>query len=146
MEKIIIGSDHGGFAYKDLVKTYLSDKGYEVIDMGTHSLDSCDYPDIAKDVSLKVLEENTKGILICGTGLGISIAANKINGIRAALCHDHFSAKMSRRHNDANIIAFGERVIGQGLMIDILNTWLSESFEGDRHANRVAKICALEGK
>jgi len=144
--KIVIGADHGGYNYKEVAKKYLQEKGYEVVDVGAYSTDSVDYPDIAKDLCEVVLTQNINGILICGTGLGISIAANKINGIRAALCHDHFSAKMSKRHNDANVIAFGERVIGQGLMIDILNTWLNESFEGDRHSKRVEKITALESK
>lgn len=144
MKEIVIGSDHGGFEYKEVCKNYLLEKGYEVIDVGTYSTDSVDYPDYAKKAAEVVIEKGIPGIIICGTGLGISIAANKIKGIRAALCHDHFSAKMSRRHNNANMIAFGERVIGQGLMIDILNTWLNEEFEGDRHQRRVTKMMNLE--
>ncbi|WP_423363668.1 ribose 5-phosphate isomerase B [Mycoplasma sp. P36-A1] len=146
MKKLVIGSDHGGFEYKEVLKQYLLEHGYEVMDVGTHTSESVDYPDIAKAAADVVLLEGIPGILICGTGIGISIAANKVKGIRAALCHDTFSAKMSRRHNNANMIAFGQRVIGQGLMIEIINAWLNETFEGDRHERRVNKMMNLEEK
>lgn len=139
--KIAIGSDHGGFHLKEAVIAYLKEAGVDYTDYGTHTLESCDYPDIAKVVAKAVLEEeDTKGILICGTGIGIGIAANKIKGIRAALCHDTFSAEYSRKHNDANILTMGERVIGPGLACEIVKTWLAHDFEGGRHARRVEKI------
>jgi ribose 5-phosphate isomerase B len=144
MNKIVIGSDHGGFAYKEIIKKYLSTEGFEVQDLGTNSIDSVDYPDYAKKVSEIVVKDGVKGILICGTGVGVSIAANKIPGVRAALCHDVYSAKMARQHNDSNILALGQRVIGEGLMLEIVKTWLAEEFEGGRHQKRVDKIKALE--
>lgn len=143
--KIAIGSDHGGFNLKEEIKTYLAQKGIEVQDYGTHSLESCDYPDIAVKVAEAVAKDKElKGILICGTGIGISIAANKVKGIRAALCHDTFSAKATREHNDANILCMGERVIGRGLALDIVDAWISMEFAGGRHQKRVDKISALE--
>lgn len=144
MNKIVIGSDHGGFQYKEIIKNYLTEAGYEVIDMGTDSSESVDYPDFAKKVSETVVQENILGILICGTGIGVSIAANKMKGIRAALCHDTFSAKMARRHNDSNVLALGQRVIGEGLLLEIVETWLNEEFEHGRHEKRVDKIKAME--
>lgn len=144
MNKIVIGNDHGGFQYKEIIKNYLTEAGYEVIDMGTDSSESVDYPDFAKKVSETVDQEKILGILICGTGIGVSIAANKMPGIRAALCHDTFSAKMARRHNDSNVLALGQRVIGEGLLLEIVETWLNEEFEHGRHEKRVNKIKALE--
>ena len=145
MNKLVIGSDHGGFTLKEAIKKHLADNGVAVTDMGTHSLDSVDYPDIAVDVAKAVASgEYERGILICGTGVGVSIAANKVPGIRAALCHDTFSAAMSREHNDANILTMGERVIGQGLACMIVDTWLASSFTGGRHARRVGKLNALD--
>lgn len=138
---IIIGSDHGGFNLKATLIEWLEANQYTVTDAGTYSEESCDYPDIAYKVANSVADGTyEKGVLICGTGLGVSITANKVPGIRAAVCGDTFSAKMSRMHNDANILALGARVIGFGLAIDILETWLNAEFEGGRHINRVAKI------
>ena len=145
--KIAIGSDHGGFNLKNTVMERLKEKGYEFKDFGTYSADSCDYPDIAIEVAEKVASgEYDRGILICGTGIGIGIAANKVQGIRAALCHDTFSAHASREHNNANILTMGERIIGAGLALEIVDTWLNTEFEGGRHARRVDKISAYEGE
>ncbi len=143
--KIAIGSDHAGFPLKEAVKKHLEKKGLEYKDFGTYSQESCDYPDIAKDVALGVKNgEFTFGILICGTGIGISIAANKVKGIRAALCHDTFSAKAARAHNNANILAMGARVIGEGLACEIVDAFLASNFEGGRHQRRVDKIHLIE--
>lgn len=142
---IAIGSDHGGFRLKEEIKNLLQEKNLAYRDFGTHSTDSVDYPDIARSVASAITAgECERGILICGTGIGISIAANKINGIRAALCHDVFSAQMSREHNDANILAMGERVIGPGLARAIVEKWLTTEFSGGRHAGRVCKISQME--
>lgn len=142
---IAIGSDHGGFELKEQVIAYLSQKGVEYKDFGTYDESSCDYPDIAKVVGEAVVNgECVRGILICGTGIGISIAANKIKGIRAALCSDVYSATMCRRHNNANILCLGGRVTGQELAFMIVDTYLNEEFEGDRHQRRIDKISALE--
>lgn len=140
MAKIVIGSDHGGFEYKTIIGDYLREKDYEVIDVGTHDKNSVDYPDIAKEVAKQVNEKDCLGIIICGTGIGISIAANKCSGIRAALCNDVYSAKMAKEHNNSNILALGQRVIGVGLMLLIVETWLETEFAGGRHARRVEKI------
>lgn len=143
--KIAIGCDHGGLHLKQEIKELLSILGHEVEDFGTHSTESCDYPDIAEPVAQAVVDGAAdRGILICGTGIGIGIAANKIAGVRAALCHDTFSAHASREHNNANILTMGERVIGPGLAKDIVTIWLNTEFEGGRHARRVEKISALE--
>ena len=143
--KIAIGSDHGGFHLKAEVVKWLREKQIEVIDLGAQNLESVDYPDVAQAVAEEVLLERAdKGILICGTGIGISIAANKIDGIRAALCHDVYSAQKSREHNDANILAMGERVIGFGHALLIVEEWLKAKFEGGRHSRRVEKIAGLE--
>ena len=145
--KIAIGCDHGGFRYKKTLVDFLKKNGHEIVDFGTNSEDSCDYPDFALPAAESVANGNCdKGILICGTGIGISIAANKVPGIRCAHCHDVFSAKATRLHNDANMIAFGERVIGQGLMLEIVSAFLTTDFEGGRHIGRIAKITAIEEK
>ncbi|MBE6050156.1 MAG: ribose 5-phosphate isomerase B [Clostridium sp.] len=145
--KIAIGADHGGFELKEDIKKYLSDNNYEVKDFGTYSTESCDYPDIALPVAESVAnKEYDFGILICGTGIGISISANKVPGIRAALCSDTFSAHATREHNDANILAMGARVVGPGLAIDIVKTFLESKFEGDRHIKRIDKITEIERK
>ena len=145
--KIAIGSDHGGFELKAEIHKYLTENGYEVKDFGTYSIDSCDYPDYGVKVAEAVAaKEYEFGILVCGTGIGISIAANKVPGIRAALCSDTFSAHATREHNDANILAMGARVVGPGLALDIVKTFLSAKFEGGRHINRIDKIREIENK
>ncbi len=139
--KYFIGTDHAGFEVKSFVIEYLEKKGIEVEDLGTYSTESVDYPDFAHKVAKAVLEnEGSKGILICGTGIGMSLAANKHKGIRAALCHDYYTAEMARRHNDANILCFGARVVGKGEIESILEAWLTHEFEGGRHLRRVEKI------
>ncbi len=142
---VAIGSDHGGFNLKEEIKKMFAEQNIQFVDFGTHSAESIDYPEIAQKVSQAVIsKECTCGIIICGTGIGVSIAANKIKGIRAALCHDVFSAQMSREHNDANILTMGERVIGPGLACLIVSTWLTTEFAGGRHGRRVDKISQLE--
>ncbi|MBZ4646745.1 MAG: ribose 5-phosphate isomerase [Petroclostridium sp.] len=144
---IAIGSDHGGFELKEEIKKYLLQEGHEVKDFGVDSPVSVDYPDIAHPVCMSVINgECEKGILVCGTGIGISIAANKIHGIRAALCGDCFSARMAKEHNNANVIALGGRVVGPSLAIEIVNAWLKAEFQGGRHQTRVDKIHSLENK
>ena len=143
--KLAIGSDHGGFRLKEAIKTYLLAHDYEVTDFGTESEDSCAYPDFALPVAEAVAKgEYDRGILICGTGIGIGIVANKVKGVRAALCHDTFSAEACRNHNDANILTMGERIVGEGLALKIVETFLNSDFEGGRHQRRVDKIKALE--
>lgn len=145
--KIAIGSDHGGFRLKGEIVEYLKGKGIEYVDFGTFDESSCDYPDIALEVAEEVAAKKSDfGILICGTGIGISIAANKVPGIRAALCSDTFSAHATREHNNANILAIGQRVVGSGLALDIVDTFLKTNFEGDRHNRRIDKITAIEKK
>ena len=130
---------------KEDIKGLLEDLGVDYKDFGTHSIESVDYPDVALPVAQSVADGLfDRGILICGTGIGIGIAANKVNGIRAALVHDTFSAHASREHNDANILTMGERVIGPGLARDIVTIWLATDFEGGRHERRVEKIMAIE--
>ena len=137
--------DHGGLSLKKEVLRHLEEKGLEYKDFGTNSPESCDYPDIVKPLCQAIQRgECDKGVIICGTGIGISMAANKMKGIRAALCHDSFSAEFTRRHNDSNIIAFGARVIGPGLALQLLDIFLNTPFEGGRHAVRVQKMMALE--
>lgn len=143
--KIAIGSDHGGIHLKETLKGCLKAQGIEIHDLGTYTEASCDYPDIAEAVCREVTGGAAdKGILVCGTGIGVSIAANKIHGIRAALCTDVFSAEMSREHNDANVLCMGERVTGPGLGERILAAWLASDFAGGRHERRVKKIMTLE--
>lgn len=145
--KIAIGSDHGGYDLKEEIKSYLSEKGFEAKDFGTDNRDSCDYPDYAIEVSEAVARgEFDRGILICGTGIGISISANKVPGIRCALVGDCFSAKATRQHNDSNVLALGGRVLGTGLALEIVDIWLSTEFEGGRHQNRINKITEIEKK
>ncbi len=142
---IAIGSDHGGYALKLKVMEFLEAEKYEVKDFGICSEHSVDYPDIALPVAQAIINnECEKGILICGTGLGISIAANKVRGIRAAVCTDSYMARMSREHNNANILALGGRVVGVDLALDIVHTWLKSEFKGGRHLTRVNKICEIE--
>lgn len=136
--KIIIGSDHGGYELKETLKQILEDLSYEVEDVGCHEPTSVDYPAIAKLVTEPIAAERyERGILICGTGIGMSIAANRSPGIRATLCHDHFTAKMAKEHNNSNILVLGARVLGIEIAKDILETWLNTEFEGGRHQKRV---------
>lgn len=137
-KKIAIGADHGGFQLKAKLAQFLTDQGYEVKDFGTFTSESVDYPIIAKEVSAAILNNDvSKGILVCGTGIGMSISANKIKGIRAVVCSDTCSAHYSREHNDANILCFGERIVGEELAKDICTVWLNAKFEGGRHQRRV---------
>lgn len=139
--KYYIATDHAGVVIKDDVKKIVENLGHEIIDLGPFSTDRVDYPDYAHKLATSVLEDaGSFGILICGTGIGMSLAANKHHGIRAALCHDAYTAEMARAHNDANVLCFGERVVGIGVIESILKAWNSTEFEGGRHANRVAKI------
>lgn len=142
---LAIGSDHGGFSLKEKIKEFLEQQGIPYEDFGTYNSESVDYPDYAKKVAEAVASGKCeRGILCCGTGIGVSIAANKVKGIRAAHCHDTFSARYSREHNDANILTLGERVIGPGLALEIVDVWLKSSFNGGRHARRVDKIRKME--
>ena len=139
--KYYIATDHAGVVIKENVKKMVEDLGHEIIDLGPFSTDRVDYPDYAHKLATTVLEDTGSfGILICGTGIGMSLAANKHHGIRAALCHDAYTAEMARAHNDANVLCFGERVVGIGVIESILKAWSTTQFEGGRHANRVAKI------
>ena len=143
---IAIGCDHGGLSHKEKIKEKLTEWGYEYKDFGTYDESSCDYPDIAKAVAEAIKSgECDKGILICGTGIGMSIAANKVSGIRAAHVTDTFSAKMSREHNNAHIICLGERITGIEVAFEIVKAYLEAEFQGGRHEQRVNKIMALEG-
>ncbi len=143
--KIAIGADHGGFELKEGIKLYLDEINVSYVDCGTHSTDSVDYPDIAKATCDKVVSgECELAILVCGTGIGISIAANKIHGIRCCACSESFSAKMCRVHNNANVLALGGRVIGIETAKELVNAFLTNDFEGGRHTTRVEKIMALE--
>ncbi len=145
--KIALGCDHGGFELKEEIKKYIEQKGVEVVDYGTHSTESVNYPEYGMKVAESVSEKNTDlGILICGTGLGMSYVANKVKGIRCACVSDVFSAEMSKLHNDANVLALGARVVGLGLAIKIVDTWLGAEFEGGRHQNRVDMITEVESK
>jgi len=145
--KIAIGSDHAGFELKEIISQLLKEMGHEVIDMGTASNSSVDYPDFAETVSKAVSEGSVdRGILICGTGIGMSIVANKFKNVRAALCNDLFTAKMSRLHNDANVLAIGGRIVGKDLAKEIVNIWINTPFEGGRHSKRLEKINLIERK
>ena len=142
--KYYIGADHAGIKIKKFVKELFESKGHEVEDLGPFSADRVDYPDFAAKVCKAVLKDkNSKGILICGSGIGMSMAANKFDGIRAALCHNEYSAKMARQHNDANVLCLGERVSGYGMIEAIVDAWDSSEFEGGRHKDRVEKIDKL---
>ena len=144
---IAIGSDHGGFALKEELKKHLTERGIEFTDFGTDSEQSCDYPIYAEKVCSAVVSgEAEKGILCCGTGIGMSMAANKVKGIRCALCGDCFSAEMTRRHNDANVMALGGRVVGPGLAEKMVDLFLDTPFEGGRHARRVGLVMELENQ
>ena len=147
MKKIIIGCDHGGVELKNEIIAHLTKRGIEVTDVGTYTTDSCNYPDYARALCTRIQSgEFELGILVCGTGIGMSMAANKHKGIRAALCHDVFSAKMTRAHNDANVLCLGARVVGPGLATEICDAFFSSSFEGGRHAIRVNMITDIENR
>lgn len=143
--KIAIGADHGGYSLKEVLKKHLLDNGHEVLDVGTHDTDSCNYPVYAEKVAYAVKDGDAAlGVLVCGTGIGMSIAANKVKGIRAAAVSDCFTAQATREHNDSNILCLGERTVGPGLAMRIVDTWLSASFAGGRHQVRVEMIGELE--
>ena len=134
IKKIGVGSDHAGVNLKNKIAEFLKEKGYEVTDYGTHSTESCDYPVYAKAVAKSVANgENERGIICCGSGIGVSIAANKVKGVRAVLAHEPYSAMLSRLHNDANVLCLGERITGESLALDIVETWLHSEYEGGRH-------------
>jgi len=139
--KFFVATDHAGIELKDYTVELLRAKGHEVEDMGPYSKDRVDYPDYAHKVATAVLEnEGTQGVLICGSGIGMSMAANRHEGIRAALCHDAYTAMVARGHNDANILCFGERIVGKGVAESIIDAWLAAGFDGGRHCGRVEKI------
>lgn len=143
--KISIGCDHGGFKLKEKIKEYLTSKNIEVDDYGTFSSESVNYPNYAISVSKSVVDKKSDlGILCCGTGIGMSIVANKISGIRAAVVGDTFSAKATKEHNNTNILCLGERVIGEGLALDIVDIWINAEFQGGRHQDRLDCITAVE--
>lgn len=143
---IVIGCDHAAVSLKKAIMAHLDEQGIAYMDMGTDG-EPCDYPDMAEALCAKITSgEAERGILLCGTGIGMSMAANKIPGIRAAVCSDCFSARYTRLHNDANVLCMGERVIGQGLAVELVDIFLHTDFEGGRHQRRVDKITALENK
>jgi len=143
--KIALGSDHAGFELKEDLRAFLAERQVEVLDLGAFSEASVDYPDVAVKVAETVSRgEAERGVLICGTGIGMSIVANRFAGVRAALCHDVYTARMSREHNNANVLALGGRLIGKGLAREILKVWLESEFQGGRHERRISKISALE--
>jgi ribose 5-phosphate isomerase B len=143
--KIALGADHAGFELKEKIKQHLLQKGIPVDDLGTHSTESVDYPDFARQVGEAVVGGRADwGILVCGTGIGMAMAANKVPGVRAALCGDLYTARMSREHNDANVLVLGGRLMGADMAADILLAWLETDFAGGRHARRVGKIADIE--
>lgn len=143
--KIAMGSDHAGFALKEEIRLHLEKQGIEIIDVGCYSPERFDYAVSAKNACDKVIDKTCeKAILCCGTGIGISMAANKVKGIRAACCSDYFSAKYTRSHNDANVLCMGERVVGAGLAIELAEVFLNTEFEGGRHQTRIDQITAIE--
>jgi RpiB/LacA/LacB family sugar-phosphate isomerase len=143
--KVAFASDHPGFDLKERLKARAAELGHEVVDLGANSRDPVDYPDFGAACGRAVAGGDAeRGVVICGSGIGISIAANKVPGCRAALCHDHFTAEMARRHNDANVLALGARVVGEGVALDALETFLATPFDGGRHAARVEKLSALD--
>lgn len=145
--KIALGSDHAGFPLKEEIRKYFDEKGIEYVDCGAYNTNSVDYPIQAKKTCEKILSgECDRGVLCCGTGIGISIAANKINGIRAACCSDYFGAKYTRLHNDANVLCLGARVIGTGAALELVDVFLNTGFEGGRHKRRVDQFTDIENE
>ena len=145
MTVVALGADHAGFPLKEDLKRWLIGRGYDVVDLGTQSAESVDYPDYAVEVGSAVTAGKAdRGVLVCGTGIGMAMAANKLPGVRAAACSDAFTARMSREHNDANILALGARITSREAAIEILELWLDTEFAGGRHARRVDKIVALD--
>ncbi|PIE57867.1 MAG: ribose 5-phosphate isomerase B [Desulfobulbus propionicus] len=139
--KVLIGSDHGGFSLKQKIVTFLEQQGHRVEDCGCTSTESVDYPDFAQKLCQELLAGDAeRGILVCGTGIGMSISANRFQGVRAALCHDNFTARMSREHNDANVLCLGERVLGDAVALDMVKTWMTTEFTGGRHQRRLQKM------
>lgn len=146
-KKLVIGCDHAAVELKNKVIAHVQSNGYEVTDVGTYTTDSCNYPEIAHAACAKIQNgEAPLGILICGTGIGMSMAANKHRGIRAACCSDTFSAAATRCHNDANVLCFGARVVGEGVALELVDAFLGAEYEGGRHQARVDMLAALEGK
>jgi ribose 5-phosphate isomerase B len=147
MAVIALGADHAGWPLKEVVKAWLHDRGDEILDFGTHTEDPVDYPDYATLVADAVSGGSAeRGILVCGTGIGMTIAANKVPGVRAAPCADTYTARMAREHNDTNVLALGARIVGRDDAIEIVRVWLDTAFAGDRHARRVDKLTAIERK
>ena len=145
MKKIVLGADHGGYELKNAIRAHLEANGFETIDVGTNSSESCDYPVFASKLCQKLQNgEADLGILVCGTGIGMSMAANKHKGIRAACCSDTFSARLTRLHNNANVLCLGARVLGAGLALDLVDNFVSAEFEGDRHIKRLSLIEYIE--
>jgi ribose 5-phosphate isomerase B len=145
--KIALGCDHGGLEHKNAIGEFLKENGFEVVDFGIYEQVSVDYPDIAKKVCESIIKgETERGILVCGTGIGMSIAANKYKGIRAAACSEHFSAKYTRLHNNSNVLCLGGRVVGVGTAIELADLFVNTEFEGGRHQNRIDKITEIENK
>jgi ribose 5-phosphate isomerase B len=144
--KVVVGSDHAGFQLKEHLKKVLVGWGHEVEDVGTHSTESADYPDFGAAVGRKVVELQARGVAVCGSGIGISIAANKVPGVRAALVSESTSARLAREHNDANVLCLGERLVGAAVAEDALKAFLETAFAGGRHEKRVDKLRALDGK
>ena len=145
--KIAVAADHGGLHLKNKIKEYLQLNGYEICDFGTNSTESCDYPDFALPAAEAVASGKCgRGVIVCTTGIGVSMVANKVPGIRCALCHDTFGAEMTRRHNDANVLAMGEKDVEAEKALEIVDTFLKTEFEGGRHQQRVDKITAIEKK
>ena len=145
--KIAVAADHGGLNLKNEIKNYLNVNGYETVDFGTDSTESCDYPDFALPAAEAVASGKCdRGIIICSTGIGVSIVANKVPGVRCAHCHDSYCAEFTRRHNDANVLAMGEKVVGAGYALEIVDIFLKTAFEGGRHQRRVDKITEIEKK
>ena len=142
---IALGADHAGFQVKEALKAWLIEQGYQVVDYGTHSPESVDYPDYAAEVAEAVADQKVeRGVLVCGTGIGMAITANKVPGVRAALCSDLYTARASREHNDANVLTLGGRLMGPEMAVEMLRMWLETDFAGGRHRRRVDKIADLE--